>query len=47
MIDYEEMIYEKQESEDEECSTCPYKGKECRSQCMKDQLVYNPMLKMY
>ena len=44
MIDYEEMILEMQESEEDDCKTCPYKGTKCRNQCMCETKKYNPIL---
>ena len=35
MIDYEYMILQQQESESDECRTCPNKGSNCRNQCME------------
>ena len=44
MFDYEEMILECQESEEDECKNCPYKKEKCKNQCMKIQTIYNPVL---
>lgn len=35
MMDIEEMILARQESEAEDCLYCPYKGDKCRSQCLE------------
>ena len=40
MIDYEWLILERQESEAEDCATCPYNpkrnnGKLCNNECME------------
>lgn len=44
--DYEEKILIAQESEDDDCVSCPYKMK-CRNQCMKEEKIYNPALKEF
>lgn len=44
MTDYEEMILKSQESEEDECATCPYKGDKCNNQCMRIEKHYNPNL---
>ena len=35
MSDYEDMILACQESEEDECSGCLYKGTKCNNQCMR------------
>lgn len=45
MEDWEDAILERQESEADECKTCPYKGDKCRNQCMETKNIYNPNLK--
>lgn len=47
MIDYEEMILEMQESEEDDCKTCYYKGEKCRNQCMREAENYNPIVATY
>lgn len=37
--DYEYLILEMQESEDDECMTCPYKGDKYKNQCMEIETV--------
>ena len=44
MEDWEDGILIRQESEADECVTCPYRKDECRNQCMKIKSVYNPYL---
>lgn len=44
MEDWEDAILIQQESEAEECTTCPYRDNECRNQCMEIKNVYNPYL---
>ena len=43
MFDFEEMILERQESIEDECHNCQYKGK-CHNQCMELEEHYNPNL---
>lgn len=43
-MDYEELILENQESENDECSTCQYKGSKCHNQCMRIEKHYNPYI---
>lgn len=45
MEDWEDAILIRQESEAEECATCPYRGDKCRNQCMEIKSVYNPYKK--
>lgn len=33
MHDYENAILSRQESEADDCATCPYKGTTCKNQC--------------
>lgn len=48
MEDLEDAILIRQESEAEECTTCPYRGNECRNQCMEIKNVYNSyLIKIY
>lgn len=35
MESWEEAILIQQESEKDECTTCQYKGKKCKNQCME------------
>lgn len=35
MEDWEDAILIRQESEADECATCPHKGEKCRNQCME------------
>lgn len=35
MRDYEDAILDAQESEADDCASCPYKGDECNNQCME------------
>ena len=44
MHDYEDIILDSQESEEENCTHCPYKGEKCKSQCLEIKEVYNPFL---
>lgn len=45
-MDYEEMILERQESDGNDCSSCPYAGiHTCRNQCMEIEEHWNPNLK--
>lgn len=44
MYDYEDAILDRQESEGEDCSHCPYKGEKCKNQCLEIKEVYNPFL---
>lgn len=41
---YEEVIFERQENIEDDCKSCPYKGSECRNQCMEVKEIYNPNL---
>lgn len=43
--DYENLILASQDSEDDDCRTCPYRGTACRSQCMAIEEHYNPNLR--
>lgn len=43
-MDYEELILDCQESEDDECITCPYKGNKYNNQCMRIEKHYNPYI---
>lgn len=47
MTDYEEMILAEQESEEDDCKACPYKGTKCRNQCMEVEYHHNPVLVAY
>lgn len=47
MADYEGLILARQESESDECTTCPYKGMECENQCMEIELHYNPWIQSH
>lgn len=42
--DYENLILASQDSEADDCHTCPYRGTTCRSQCMAIEEHYNPNL---
>ena len=44
MKDYEDLILESQESESDECSTCPYRGTACNNQCLRVEYHYNPLI---
>lgn len=46
MIDYEYLILNNSDVDNttDECANCPYKGQECKSQCMQVEAVYNPIL---
>lgn len=44
MKDYEDLILESQESENDECSTCPYRGTACNNQCLRVEYHYNPLI---
>lgn len=47
-MDYEDLILEKQESEEDDCSSCTYNpkrtGKMCNCQCEEIVEIYNPYL---
>ena len=47
MIDYEDLILERQESEADECATCPHKVMECNNQCMEIEWHSNPFVSRY
>lgn len=40
----EENILIMQETIEDDCKTCPYKGGKCRNQCMEENVIYNPNL---
>lgn len=40
MSDYEDMILAYQESEEDECFGCLYKGTNCNNQCMRIEEKY-------
>ena len=40
MSDYEDMILACQESEEDECFGCLYKGNSCNNQCMRIEEKY-------
>jgi radical SAM protein with 4Fe4S-binding SPASM domain len=42
-MDYEEMIFNRQESMEDDCKNCSYKT-ECENQCEKVTVIYNPNL---
>lgn len=45
-MDYEEMVLEMQESDGNDCSSCPYAGiHTCGNQCMEIEKHWNPNLK--
>lgn len=44
MKDWEDAILDMQESEEDECSTCEYRGERCRNQCSRIDVRYNPFL---
>ena len=46
MIDYEYLILNNSDADNttDECVNCPYKGQECKNQCMQVEAVYNPIL---
>ena len=44
IMDYEEMILARQESEADDCTDCEYK-ENCHNQCMEIHCIYNPNLK--
>ena len=39
MYDYEEKILISQDSMEEDCTNCPYKGINCKNQCSKIKSV--------
>lgn len=47
MTDYEDLILEMQECANDDCASCPHKGK-CENQCIgKEELHWNPYLLRY
>ena len=44
MKDYEDLILESQESESDECTTCPYRETACNNQCLRVDYHYNPLI---
>lgn len=40
----EENILIMQETMEEDCASCPYKGEKCKSQCMEKNTIINPNL---
>lgn len=47
MMDYEDLILDMQESEMDDCKTCPYKRGRCRNQCLEMEEHYNPALGIF
>lgn len=46
VLTIEDAILDRQESEEDECKNCPYKGIDnCRNQCMEIIETYNPNLR--
>lgn len=46
MDSYEDLILARQESEAEDCTDCEHK-ENCRSQCMQEKKLYNPVIEAY
>lgn len=47
MIDYEELILDMAEDDGgvaDDCTTCPYRGDKCRTQCEDVEEIYNPYI---